>query len=143
MLADIQVACSVVGHAVALITWLANLFDTIRGAPPAAHISGHVAEVQALFLRIPDGAFRKPEARAKFLDSRILINQLEHLGRFDFDGFSGIIHSVFAPPEHPSSSGGRTRSALAQPNFQFQLYLCAKLYAARYRVSNWVHEVSV
>ena len=126
----------VVRHAIAFIAGLPDFLDAIRGAPPAAHIAGHVAEVQALFLRIPDGPFRKPKARAEFFDGCVLINQLEHLRRFDFDGFDGFIHSVFTPPECPSSSADRIRQACVQPKIQLQAYLRAKLYSRRQVVSN-------
>src|SRR6202035_1162393 len=95
MFADIQVSGGVVGHAVTFIAGSANFFDAILGAPPAAHITGHVAEIQALLFRIPNRTFGEPKTRTKFFDSRTLIDQLEHLRRFRFDGVRGIAHSVF------------------------------------------------
>ena len=127
MLADVQIARSVIRHAVAFIAGFPDFFDAVGGAPAAPHVAGHVAEVQALFLRIPDGSFRKPEARAEFFDRRILINQLEHLRRFDFDGFAGIIHSVFTPPESPRSSAGRMRQAVFSQNSN-----CKSIFAQNY-----------
>src|SRR4029077_6241666 len=75
-------------------------------------------------------------ARTKFFDGRVLADELEHLGRFDFDCVAGIAHPVFTPPENLSSSEGQTSSALAQPNFHLRLQLFAKLYAGCNLVSN-------
>src|SRR6266478_804940 len=100
VLTDIQISCAVIGHAIALVARIADLRNPIGGAPSAAHVAGHITEVQALLLWIPDGTFGKQKPRAKFFDDRVLIDQSEQLRRLYFDG---ITHADFTPPEDPGS----------------------------------------
>ena len=50
VLADIEIARTVVGHAVALVARIAHLDDAVPRAPSAADIARHVAEIEALLL---------------------------------------------------------------------------------------------
>src|ERR1700674_1766111 len=75
VLTDVQIPGAVIGHAIALVAWIAYLGAPIRGAPAAAHVAGHVAEVQALLFRVPDRTFGKSKPRAKFFDDRVFIDQ--------------------------------------------------------------------
>src|SRR5439155_11576832 len=68
MLADIEVAAGVIGHAVALVARIAHLDDAAGLAPAAADVARHVAEIEALLAGVPDRAFGELEPGAEALD---------------------------------------------------------------------------
>ena len=93
VLADIEIARTVVGHAVALVARIAHLDDA--RAPSAADIARHVAEIEAL-LCVPDRALAETEPGADLLDRRVAIDQTQQFLVGDFDGVRGLSISTLS-----------------------------------------------
>jgi len=68
MLADVEIPCAVVGHAVALVARIAYFDDPFARAPSPPDVARHVAEIEALLNGIPDRTLAEPEPGADPLD---------------------------------------------------------------------------
>src|SRR5260221_3757455 len=70
VLADVEIARSIIRHAIAFIGRPAHLDDAALLAPAPPHIAWHVAEIEALVLRAPDRPLRELEACTRSFDDR-------------------------------------------------------------------------
>src|SRR5204863_9900209 len=94
MLADVEIAGRVVGHAVTFVARVPHLDDALMRTPASADFLRHVAELEALLLRIPDRPFAETEPGAQLLDRRALVYQVRHVGVRDLNSPRHVVHST-------------------------------------------------